>query len=81
MRTDGWLRTTPLAVFFFLGRTVKGLVKNFANVAASAAGLLILIKQHVLLAAAAVGSVSSRSLPSPCSGTGSSNTGWRKTAC
>ena len=54
MGTDGWLRTTPLAVFFFLGRTVKGLVKNFANVAASAAGLLILIKQHVLLAAAGV---------------------------
>ena len=54
MGTDGWLRTTPLALFFFLGRTVKGLVSNFANVAASAAGLLILIKQHVLLAAAAV---------------------------
>ena len=51
---DAWLRTTPLAVFFFLGRTVKGLVENFANVAASAAGLLILIKQHVLLAALAV---------------------------
>ena len=51
---DGWLRTTPLAVFFFLGRTVKGLVKNFANMAASAAGLLILVKQHVLLAAAGV---------------------------
>lgn len=54
MGTDGWLRTTPLAVFFFLGRTVKGLVSNFANVAASAAGLLILIKQHVLIAAAVV---------------------------
>lgn len=54
MGTDGWLRTTPLAVFFFLGRTVKGLVSNFANVAASAAGLLILIKQHVLIAAAGV---------------------------
>ena len=55
MQADGWLRTTPLAVFFFLGRTVKGLVSNFANVAASAAGLLILIKQHVLIAAAGVG--------------------------
>ena len=54
MEADDWLRTTPLAVFFFLGRTVKGLVKNFANMAASAAGLLILIKQHVLIAAAGV---------------------------
>ncbi len=53
MGTDGWLRTTPLAVFFFLGRTVKGLVSNFANLAGAAAGLVILIRQHVLLAAAA----------------------------
>ena len=51
---DGWLRTTPLAVFFFLGRMVKSLVSNFANVAASAAGLVILVKQHVGLAAVAV---------------------------
>lgn len=41
-------------MFFFLGRTVKGLVSNFANVAASAAGLLVLIRQHVLVAAAGV---------------------------
>ena len=41
-------------MFFFLGRTIKRLLSNFANVAASAAGLLILIKQHVLLAAAGV---------------------------
>ena len=54
IQADDWLRTTPLAVFFFLGRTVKGLVKNFANMAASAAGLLILVKQHVLFAVAGV---------------------------
>ena len=53
-QADGWLRTTPLAVFFFLGRTVKSLVSNVANLAASAAGIAILVKQHVLLAAAVV---------------------------
>lgn len=53
-QSDGWLRTTPWAVFYFLGRTVKSLVRNFVNLAASAAGLLILVKQHVLLAAAVV---------------------------
>ena len=51
MVADGWSRTTPLAVFFFLGRTVKSLVRNFTHLAASAAGLVILVKQHVLLAA------------------------------
>ena len=51
MEVDGWSRTTPLAVFYFLGRTVKRLVSNFANLAASAAGLAILVKQHVPLAA------------------------------
>ena len=53
-RADGWLRTSPLAVFFFLGRTVKSLVSNVANLAASAAGIALLVKQHVLLAAAVV---------------------------
>ena len=53
-QADGWLRTTPLAVFFFLGRTVKSLVSNVANLAASAAGIVILVKQHVLLAAVVV---------------------------
>ena len=53
-QADGWLRTTPLAVFFFLGRTVKSLVSNVGNLAASAAGIAILVKQHVLLAAAVV---------------------------
>ena len=54
MVADGWSRTTPLAVFFFLGRTVKSLVSNLTHLAASAAGLVILVKQHVLLAAAFV---------------------------
>ena len=53
-QSEDWLRTTPLAVFFFLGRTVKGLVSNVGNLAASAAGIAILVKQHVLLAAGVV---------------------------
>lgn len=53
-QADGWSRTTPLAVFFFLGRAVKSLVSNVGNLAASAAGIAILVKQHVLLAAAVV---------------------------
>ena len=53
-QADDWLRTSPLAVFFFLGRAVKGLVSNVGNLAASAAGIAILVKQHVLLAVAVV---------------------------
>ena len=52
--SDVWLRTTPLAVFFFLGRTVKSLVRNVGNLAASVAGIAILVKQHVPLAVAVV---------------------------
>ena len=51
---DRWWRTSPLAVFFFLGRTVKRLGGGVGNLAASAAGIAILVKQHVLLAAAVV---------------------------
>lgn len=42
-------------MLFFLGRTAKGLVSNLANLAAYAAGLIILVKQHVLLAVFVVG--------------------------
>lgn len=41
-------------MLFFFGRTVRKLVANGTNVLASAAGLLVLLKQHVLLAATAV---------------------------
>ncbi len=51
---NAWLRTTPIAVFHFLGGILKVFVKNFTNVAASAAGLVILVKQHILLAAVVV---------------------------
>ena len=50
-QADGWLRTTPLAVFFFLGRGIKSLVTNVTNLVAFATGMAILIKQHILLAA------------------------------
>ena len=49
-----WRRTEPVAVLFFFGRTVRKLVANGTNVLASAAGLFVLLKQHVLLAATAV---------------------------
>ena len=49
-----WRRTAPVAVLFFFGRTVRKLVANGTNVLASAAGLFVLLKQHVLLAATAV---------------------------
>ena len=52
--STAWRRTAPVAVLFFFGRTVKKLVANGTNVLASAAGLLVLLKQHVLLAATAV---------------------------
>ena len=52
---DDWQRTAPVAVLFFLGRTVKGLVSNLVNLAAYAAGLIVLVKQHVLLAVLVVG--------------------------
>ena len=53
-QADGWLRTTPFAVFFFLGRAIKSLVSNVTNLVALATGIAILIKQHMLLAAAVV---------------------------
>ena len=49
-----WRRTSPVAVLFFLGRAFRKLLSSFANMAASVAGILVLVKQHPLLAVAAV---------------------------
>ena len=49
-----WRRTAPVAVLFFFGRALRKLVANGSNMLASVAGLLVLLKQHVLLAASAV---------------------------
>lgn len=53
---DGaWRRTSPIGVLFFLGRALKQLLSSFSNLAALAAGTLVLVKQHPLLAVLAVG--------------------------
>ncbi len=52
--TSDWRRTSPVAVLFFLGRAFKQLLSSFANMAASIAGIVVLVKQHPLLAVAAV---------------------------
>ncbi|MYJ74027.1 MAG: hypothetical protein F4089_02530, partial [Gammaproteobacteria bacterium] len=53
---DGaWRRTSPIGVLYFLGRALKQLLSSFSNLAALAAGTLVLVKQHPLLAVSAAG--------------------------
>lgn len=51
---DDWRRTAPVAVLFFFGRAIRKTIANGTNMIASVAGLLVLLKQHVMLAATAV---------------------------
>lgn len=49
-----WRRTSPIAVLFFLGSALKKLLSNIANLAALAAGAVVLTKQHPQLVFSAV---------------------------
>ena len=51
---SAWRRTAPVAVLFFFGRAIRKVIAHWTNMVASAAGLLVLLKQHVMLAATAV---------------------------
>ncbi len=51
---SAWRRTAPVAVLFFFGRAIRKLIANGTNMIGAAAGLLVLLKQHVMLAATAV---------------------------
>ena len=46
-----WQRTSPLAVLFFFGGVVKGLVANGAQMAASIGTLIVLVQQGAAVAA------------------------------
>ena len=51
---SAWRRTAPVAVLFFFGRAIRRVIANGTNMIGAAAGLFVLLKQHVMLAATAV---------------------------